>query len=140
MASIQKMPAARQIQPIGFPGRLEAIRAPTMGKARKGSMKTSTALSPPVPQVLGGCTDRVATYRATDAAQRTSERPASNQASQEAIRPLIGLAPPVLDLSQAQTVASARHELAVESRVPPPPGRRSASRGPPRLSAWLRRQ
>jgi hypothetical protein len=53
--TIQMMPAARQIQPIGFPGRSEAIRAPTKGKARKGNGKMSTALSPPVPQLLGDC-------------------------------------------------------------------------------------
>jgi len=34
-ASIQVVPAARQIQPIRFPGRLEAIRAPKIGKERK---------------------------------------------------------------------------------------------------------
>src|SRR5215207_5184003 len=140
MESIQKMPAARQIQPIGFPGRLEAIRAPTMGKARKGSKKIKTSLSPPVPQVLGSCTDRVATYSATDVAHRRSERPASDQASQEEIRPLIGLAPPSFDLSQAQTVARARRAPAAWFVSPRPPGRRSASRGPPRLSACLRRQ
>jgi hypothetical protein len=33
---IQNRPEMRQIQPIGFLGRLEAIRPPTMGKARKG--------------------------------------------------------------------------------------------------------
>src|SRR5918995_4040361 len=34
---IQKRPVIRQIQPIGFPGRLEAIRTPTIGKDRKGA-------------------------------------------------------------------------------------------------------
>src|SRR5215211_4246997 len=34
--SIHNKPTARQIQPTGLCGRLEAIRAPTMGKARKG--------------------------------------------------------------------------------------------------------
>src|ERR687893_2158254 len=89
--TIQMMPTARHIQPMGFSGRLEAIRAPTRGKARKGSNKMSTALSPPVPQVLGGSTDRVAMYSATDAAAMTTERPASDQASQEAVRALIPL-------------------------------------------------
>jgi len=80
------MPTARQIQPMGFLGRLEAIRAPTMGKARNGSKKMSTALSPPVPQELGGCTDRAAMYSATDAAAMATESPASAHASQEAAR------------------------------------------------------
>jgi hypothetical protein len=38
--SIQNRPAARQIQPMGFWERLEAIRAPTSGKARKGKKIT----------------------------------------------------------------------------------------------------
>ena len=41
---IQMTPTARQIQPMGFLDRLEAIRAPTKGKARKGTTRTSTAL------------------------------------------------------------------------------------------------
>src|SRR5215212_7439745 len=84
MESIQKMPEARQIQPIGFSGRLEEIRAPTRGKARKGTTKMSTALAPPVPQVLGGCTDRARTYNTIAAPHTTSERTASDQASQKA--------------------------------------------------------
>jgi hypothetical protein len=60
---------------MGFRGRLEAIRAPTRGKARKGMTTKSTALSPPVPQLGGGCTARVATYNTMLAAHRRSERP-----------------------------------------------------------------
>ncbi len=41
---IQMMPTAKQIQPMGFSGRLEAIRAPTRGKERKGRRKVSTPL------------------------------------------------------------------------------------------------
>jgi len=78
------MAMAKQIQPIEFSGRLEPIRAPTMGKARKGSTKMITTLTPPVPQVLGGCKDRVRIYNAMVAAAKTSEKPASDQASQEA--------------------------------------------------------
>ena len=87
--TIQMMPTVRQIQPMGFFGRLEAIRAPTRGKARKGNTKMSTPLSPPVPQLLGGCTDLVATYTTMLAAHRRSERPASDHASQEGARWLI---------------------------------------------------
>jgi hypothetical protein len=61
--TIQRMPAARQIQ-IGFLGRLEAIRALTNGKAGEDKRKMSTALPPPVHQLLGDCTDRAATYNA----------------------------------------------------------------------------
>src|SRR3712207_3857353 len=80
------MPLAKQIQPMVFLGCLEAIRAPTMGKARKGSQKIRMALSPPVPHLLGTYTDRVGMYNATIAANRASERPASDQASQVAVR------------------------------------------------------
>src|SRR5215211_4874190 len=94
MLSIQKSPTAKQIQPIGLRGRLEAIRAPTKGKARKGTMKTNTMLKPPVPQVIGGCADRGRmTYNVTFATNMTSERVASDQASQAAAWALI---PPTL--------------------------------------------
>jgi hypothetical protein len=91
--SIQKRPAARQIQPIGFVGRLEAIRAPTMGKARKGNQSNR---SPRVPPVLEGCVAGAA-YKdemvsATVATNMTTERPASDQAS-NAARALIRPAP-----------------------------------------------
>src|SRR5215203_6918816 len=87
--SIHKSPTARQIQPMAFVGRLEAIRAPTKGKARKGTMKTNTMLKPPVPQVIGGCSDRGRmTYSVTFATNMPSERVPSDQASQEAARRL----------------------------------------------------
>jgi hypothetical protein len=79
MASIQKMPTAKQIQPMGLLGRLEAIRVPTMGKARKGSNKMSTALSPPVPPRArrlhgpGGELQRDA--RSTQDERKTGKRP-----------------------------------------------------------------
>src|SRR5215212_3809936 len=83
------MPAARHIQPMGFLGRLEAIRAPTMGKARKATPKMSTTLTPAVPQELGGCTDRMRKYNTTVATNMVTERAPSDQASQEAVRRLI---------------------------------------------------
>src|SRR5919107_4011872 len=86
--SIQKSPAARQIQPIGFWGRLEAIRAPTKGKARKGKKITSPPMSPPVPHVLGdrdaGTPYKDMMVSATLAKNMATERLASNQASQAA--------------------------------------------------------
>src|SRR5215207_778307 len=88
MLSIHRTPTTRQSQPMGFLGRLEAIRAPTRGKARKGSTKTNTLLKPPVPQVVGSCTDRVSTYSTTVAMNMATERPASDHASQEAARVL----------------------------------------------------
>src|SRR5215208_1339361 len=90
MLSIQKSPTAKQIQPMGLWGRLEAIRAPTKGKARKGSMKTKKMLRPPVPQVIGGCADggRMM-YNAKFATNMISERVANDQASHAAVRALI---------------------------------------------------
>src|SRR5829696_2417326 len=101
--TIQKMPTARHIQPMGLWGRLEAIRAPTKGKARKGKTTMSTALSPPVPQELGGCTDRVAMYSAADAADMATERPASDHASQAAARVLIPPTPRPCSLAPSVT-------------------------------------
>src|SRR5215216_370842 len=93
MLSIQKSPTAKQIQPMGLWGRLEAIRAPTKGKARKGTMKTNTMLKPPVPQVIGGCADRGRMmYIATFATNMISERVASDQPGHAAVRALI---PPI---------------------------------------------
>src|SRR5215204_5046354 len=82
------MPVARQIHPIGLLGRLEAMRVPTIGKARKG-MKINRLLTRPlVPQVLGACADRVRMNKAMVVANKASERAPSDQASQEAARSL----------------------------------------------------
>jgi hypothetical protein len=85
---IQKRLAARQIQPIGFSGRLEAIRAPTRGKARKGKKITSELRAPAVPQVLAveGCgaapTYKDDTVSAAPTTNMATERAASDHASQ----------------------------------------------------------
>src|SRR5215217_1606301 len=88
--SIQKRPAVRQIQPMGLWGRLEAIRAPTRGKARKG---TNINRPPTVPQVLegrvSGAPDKDNRVSATPATNIVRESPASDQASQEEARDLI---------------------------------------------------
>src|SRR5215210_641447 len=113
MLSIHKSPTAKQIQPMAFVGRLEAIKAPTKGKARKGSMKTNTILKPPVPQVIGGCADRGRmTYNVTFATNMISGRVASNQASHEAVRRLIQRLPDPVRLR----LASHHHSTA----LPPP--------------------
>src|SRR5829696_4857471 len=92
--SVQKRPATRQIQPIGFSGRLEAIRAPTIVKARKGARIYRLPMAPPEPQSLEGWAAGAVTYKdkmvsmalTTKAAP---ERPASDHASQAAMRRLI---------------------------------------------------
>jgi len=90
--NIQNRPAARQIQPIGFRGRLEAIRAPTRGKARNGTNINKLLIGPEVPQSLGGCVtgpaDRAETVSAAPAKNIATERRASDHASQEAARAL----------------------------------------------------
>src|ERR671910_2553288 len=87
------MPAARQIQPMALPGRLEAMRAPTIGKGRKGIMAHNGVLMPSVPQLLGGRTGRVAICRATAARNKATQSAARDQASHEVARVLIPLAP-----------------------------------------------
>src|SRR5215203_3637328 len=89
--SVQKRPATRQIQPIGFSGRLEAIRAPTIVKARKGAWINRLPMAPPEPQSLEGCAAGAVTYKdkmvsMVPATNMVPERPASDQASQEEAR------------------------------------------------------
>jgi len=43
------MPTAKEIQPMGFVGRLETIKAPTIGNGRKGSIAHNGVLMPPYP-------------------------------------------------------------------------------------------
>ncbi len=83
------MPEARQIHPIGLLGRLEAMRVPTVGEARKGIKINRLLTGSLVPQVLGGCSDRVRMDKAIFAANRASERAPSDQAIQLAVRLLI---------------------------------------------------
>ena len=80
------MPEARQIHPIRLLGRLEAMRVPTVGKARKGMKINRLLTGSLVPQVLGGCADRVRMDKVMVAANRASQRAPSDQASQEAVR------------------------------------------------------
>src|SRR4051794_3369006 len=89
--SVQKRLATRQIQPIGFSGRLEAIRAPTIVKARKGARTNRLPMAPPEPQSLEGCAAGAVTYKdkmvsMAPATNMAPERPASDQASQEEAR------------------------------------------------------
>src|SRR5829696_6250431 len=89
--SVQKRPATKQIQPMGFSGRLEAIRAPTIVKARKGARINRLPMAPPEPQSLEGCAAGAVTYKEkmvsmAPATNMAPERPASDQASQEEAR------------------------------------------------------
>src|SRR5215210_8977174 len=88
--NIQNRPAARQIQPIEFRGRLEAIRAPTRGKARNGTNINKLLSDPEVPQSLGTCVagpdEREGMVNATLIKNMATERPASDHASQATAR------------------------------------------------------
>src|SRR5918997_5978636 len=99
-------PSARQIQPTGFRGRLEAIRAPTTGKARKDT-KTSRSSAIPLllagSQLLGTWTDRPRTNSATFAADMASVRQASDHASQAAARLFVPPTPRARSLAPAVT-------------------------------------
>src|SRR5215218_4762279 len=84
--NIQNSPETRQIQPIGFSGRLEAIRAPTRGKARKGKKITRMPRGPAVPQSLEveGCvaspTYNDDTVSAAPTTNMAIEKPANDHA------------------------------------------------------------
>src|SRR5215208_2155080 len=89
--SVQKRPATKQIQPMGFSGRLEAIRAPTIVKARKGARINRLPMAPPEPQSLESCAAGAVTYKdkmvsMAPATNMAPERQASDQASQEEAR------------------------------------------------------
>src|SRR5215213_7636036 len=89
--SVQKRPATKQIQPMGFSGRLEAIRAPTIVKARKGARINRLPMAPPEPQSLESCAAGAVSYKdkmvsMAPATNMAPERQASDQASQEEAR------------------------------------------------------
>src|SRR5215208_5000277 len=85
---IHNKPSARQSQPIGFSGRLEAIRAPTSGKTKK----SPEASRPPVvrspSQLLGTWAERARTNSGTLATNKATDKPHNDHASQESTRVL----------------------------------------------------
>src|SRR5918997_5102211 len=87
--NIHRRPSARQIHPMGLRGCLEAIRAPTMGKARKDTKLNISPTVPTVTQGVGDFADRMSTSSIAVAKNIARERPASDQASQETARGLI---------------------------------------------------
>jgi len=92
--NIQNRPAAKQIQPIEFSGRLEAIRAPTRGKARKGKKSTRSpsalAVAAPLEGSVAGAAYKDNVVSAPPPMNMATARQASDQANQEAARELIG--------------------------------------------------
>src|SRR5215218_4244915 len=121
--SVQKRPATRQIQPIGFSERLEAIRAPTIVKARNGARINRSPMAPPEPQSLEGCAAGAVTSRdkmvsMAPATNMAPERPASDQANQEATRRLI-LTTPQVDPHRQGDAATGTRAWAASSPSPP---------------------
>src|SRR5829696_569565 len=90
---------------MGLWGRLEAIRAPTIGKAKKGTMSNRPPTVRLAPQLLGTCADRARTYSGMLAKNIASERPASDQASTAAARVLTSPTPRPCSLAPSVTVA-----------------------------------
>src|SRR5215207_2240588 len=80
--SVQKRPTARQIQPTGFLGCLEAIRAPTMGKARKETKINSSLRVSPV--LVGSCDEWARTCSTMLARNMATQR--DRQATRLAMR------------------------------------------------------
>src|SRR5215212_3627033 len=119
--NIQNRPATRQIQPIGFSGRLDAIRAPTRGKARKGEKITSSLKGPEVPQSLGGCVAGPACkdemVSAKPIKNMATERAASVHASQEAERMLI---PPTSRCCSTPSLTTPLYSTTVSQALRPP--------------------
>src|SRR5829696_4258672 len=92
--SRNKKPTARQIQPMGLKGRLEAMTAPTKGKAKKGTPINKSVRVNVVLTLLGTCgADLMRTYSATMAKNMATHSMDNDHASQEATRPLILLTP-----------------------------------------------
>jgi hypothetical protein len=94
--NIQNRPATRQIQPIGFSGRLEAIRAPTRGNARNGKKISKLLRGPAVPQSLGVCVTVPLFRDKTVSAAPTRNMATETAASDHASKAVRALAPPVL--------------------------------------------
>src|SRR5215212_4716145 len=88
LAVIHKKPSARHSQPIGFSGRLEAIRAPTSGKTKKSPEPSRPTGVRSASQLLGTCAERASTSSGTLPTNTATDNPHNDHASQEATRVL----------------------------------------------------
>src|SRR5215211_3349469 len=100
MMSHHKRPTVRQIQPIGFRGRLEAVRAPTSGNARKvkKSNRSTAVLQTPATSRAGR--GRIDSTMVATAMARQS--PASDQANHAVRRGLNALPDLLVDEATAR--------------------------------------
>src|SRR5215204_4284587 len=113
--SVQNRPMTRQIQPTGFLGCLEAIRAPTIGKARKETKINSSLGVSPV--LVGSCDEWARTCSTTLARNMATQSPASDQASQEAARDLIPSTPRSCSVSPSLTTPLYRRTVSRTLRL-----------------------
>src|SRR5829696_6791937 len=107
--SIHSKPSARQIQPMGLRGRLEEIRAPTTGKARKGTKTNRLVIVRSAPQLPGTPAERARTSSTPLARNMVTQRPASDQASKEAPREVRLPTNVPLRLDRSVTTATVQH-------------------------------
>src|SRR4028118_1738751 len=109
---VHKSPSTRQSQPMGFSGRLEAISAPTSGKTRKRACPSKLPVVRYASKLWGTSVEWASTHSAPLPTNMTTERAASDHASQAAVGRLI---PPIpLPCSLAPVVPMPPH--------PPPHG------------------
>src|SRR5919107_5170358 len=79
--SVHSIPIARQSQPTAFLGRLEAIRAPTIGKAKNRAPPTRPPTPTSAAQLLGRSAPRARNHSGMTATNMAKVRQASDQAS-----------------------------------------------------------
>src|SRR5215212_9844788 len=113
--SVHRKPTVRQSQPIGFLGRLEAIRAPTRGKPKNRSPPNRLPTLRSAPQPLGTCADRARKQSATLATNMAAVRLASDHASHAEAR-VLTLAPPRL-CSLVPTVTTPLYKTSVSQAL-----------------------
>src|SRR5215203_2365022 len=87
--NVHNKPSARQIQPTGLRGCLKEIRAPTTGKARKGTKTNKPAIVRSAPQLTGTGAERARRRSTTLIKNMATERAPSAQASHAAVRRFI---------------------------------------------------
>src|SRR4028119_1868057 len=107
--SVHNRPTARQSQPTAFLGRLEAIRAPTSGKAKKRAPPTRLPTPRSALQLLGRSAPRARNHSGMVAKNRTKVSPASDHANQVEAR-VFALAPsPFRLLVPSATIRTLQH-------------------------------
>src|ERR687893_1040630 len=117
-------PMAQKSQPIAFPGRREAMMAPTVGKA------SARAASIPKDSSKRSSKEPLRNMRSSPSVADTTESAQTDHANAVVIRALIWTAaPPRPYRLQQEGAATTRRAQAASSPLPPPPDHRSRHRG-----------